>query len=62
MLPLLEEYQREYPQTSLFARGDSGFATDELYSLQLSDNAQPFADAVYPAPKTAAARIPGNTF
>lgn len=33
MLPLLEEYQREYPQTSLFARGDSGFATDELYSL-----------------------------
>ena len=33
MLPLLEEYQREYPQTALFARGDSGFATDELYSL-----------------------------
>ena len=33
MLSLLEEYQREYPQTALFARGDSGFATDELYSL-----------------------------
>ena len=33
MLPLLEEYQRDYPKTSLFARGDSGFATDELYSL-----------------------------
>ena len=33
MLPLLEEYQRDYPQTALFARGDSGFATDELYSL-----------------------------
>lgn len=33
MLPLLEEYQRDYPETALFARGDSGFATDELYSL-----------------------------
>ena len=33
MLPLLEEYQRDYPKTALFARGDSGFATDELYSL-----------------------------
>ena len=33
MLPLLEEYQRDYPSTALFARGDSGFATDELYSL-----------------------------
>ena len=33
MLPLLEEYQKEYPGTALFARGDSGFATDELYSL-----------------------------
>ena len=33
MLPLLEEYQKEYPETALFARGDSGFATDELYSL-----------------------------
>ena len=31
--PLLEEYQKEYPETALFARGDSGFATDELYSL-----------------------------
>lgn len=33
MLPLLEEYQRDFPKTALFARGDSGFATDELYSL-----------------------------
>ena len=33
MRPLLEEYQREYPSTALFARGDSGFATNELYSL-----------------------------
>lgn len=33
MLPLLEEFQRDYPETALFARGDSGFATDELYSL-----------------------------
>ena len=33
MLPLLEEYQRDYPETALFARADSGFATDELYSL-----------------------------
>ena len=33
MRPLLEEYQRDYPETALFARGDSGFATDELYSL-----------------------------
>ena len=33
MKPLLEEYQRKYPDISLFLRGDSGFATDELYSL-----------------------------
>ena len=33
MKPLLEEYQTNYPDTSLFLRGDSGFATDELYSL-----------------------------
>lgn len=33
MQPLLEEYQRDYPETALFARGDSGFATDELYRL-----------------------------
>ena len=33
MQPLLEEYQKDYPETALFARGDSGFATDELYSL-----------------------------
>lgn len=33
MLPLLEEYQRDYPETTLFAQGNSGFATDELCSL-----------------------------
>ena len=33
MRPLLEEYQTDYPDTALFLRGDSGFATDELYSL-----------------------------
>lgn len=33
MKPLLEEYQTEYPDIALFMRGDSGFATDELYSL-----------------------------
>ena len=33
MRPLLEEYQRDYPSTALFARGDSGFAANELYSL-----------------------------
>lgn len=31
--PLLEEYLSNYPDTALFLRGDSGFATDELYSL-----------------------------
>lgn len=33
MKPLLEEYQSKYPEISLFLRGDSGFATDELFSL-----------------------------
>ncbi len=33
MKPLLQEYQANYPDTALFLRGDSGFATDELYSL-----------------------------
>ena len=33
MLPLLEEYQQEYPSTALFAREDSGFAANELYTL-----------------------------
>ena len=33
MRPLLEEYQKEYHDTALFLRGDSGFATNELYSL-----------------------------
>jgi len=33
MSPLIEEYQTNYPEIALFLRGDSGFATDELYSL-----------------------------
>ena len=33
MRPLLEEYQKKYPNTALFLRGDSGFATDELYRV-----------------------------
>ena len=33
MRPLLEEYLAEYPDIALFLRGDSGFATNELYSL-----------------------------
>lgn len=31
MRPLMEEYRENYPNTALFLRGDSGFATDELY-------------------------------
>ena len=31
--PILNEYLNEYPDTAVFLRGDSGFATDELYSL-----------------------------
>jgi len=31
--PILNEYLNEYPDTAMFLRGDSGFATDELYSL-----------------------------
>ena len=33
MAPLMEEYQTNYPDIALFLRGDSGFATEELYSL-----------------------------
>lgn len=33
MRSLLEEYQTEYPDVALFLRADSGFATNELYSL-----------------------------
>ena len=33
MRPVLDEYVTEYPGIDLFLRGDSGFATDELYSL-----------------------------
>ena len=38
MRPLLEEYQEKYPNIALFLRGDSGFATSELYRL-CEDNA-----------------------
>ncbi len=31
MQPLLDEYQEEYPDIQLFLRGDSGFATPDLY-------------------------------
>lgn len=31
--PLLDEYTLRYPRTSLFVRGDSGFAMPELYEL-----------------------------
>jgi len=33
MRPLLKEYQERYPNIALFLRGDSGFATDELYRV-----------------------------
>ena len=33
MLPVLEEYTSRYRTTNLFVRGDSGFATPELYEL-----------------------------
>ena len=33
MAPLMEEYQTCYPDIALFLRGDSGFATNDLYSL-----------------------------
>ena len=33
MRPLMEEFQENYPNTALFLRGDSGFATNELYSV-----------------------------
>ena len=33
MRPLLEEYQEKYPNIALFPRGDSGFATSELYRV-----------------------------
>jgi len=32
MQPLLDEYQNDYPDIELFLRGDSGFATPELYT------------------------------
>jgi len=32
MQPLFDEYLNDYPDTALFLRGDSGFATPELYA------------------------------
>ena len=31
MIPLMQEYRKEYPSLSLYARGDSGFAIPDLY-------------------------------
>ncbi len=31
MQPLLDEYSTKYPDVHLFLRGDSGFATPDLY-------------------------------
>jgi Transposase DDE domain. len=33
MKPLMEEYKRDYPDIALFLRADSGFATNELYTV-----------------------------
>ena len=33
MIPLLKEYREKYPSMPLFLRGDSGFATPELYDV-----------------------------
>ncbi len=33
LLPILNEYQKKYPDVPLLLRGDSGFATPELYSI-----------------------------
>lgn len=33
MEPLLEEYRSEYPEMPLYLRGDSGFASPELYEI-----------------------------
>ena len=42
MRPLMEEYQKNYPDIALFLRGDSGFATDELYRV-CEDNRTSYA-------------------
>ena len=31
MVPLMQEYRKEYPSTPLYLRGDSGFASPDLY-------------------------------
>ena len=38
----MEEYQEKYPNIALFLRGDSGFATDELYRV-CEDNGTSYA-------------------
>ena len=61
--PVFQEYACEYPEIALFVRGDSGFATDELYtvceeyetkySIRLKENnilkklAEPITDRLY---------------
>lgn len=42
MIPLLKEYRTEYPSMPLYLRGDSGFATPELYDA-CEDNACEYA-------------------
>ena len=42
MEPLISEYRRNYPSIQLYARGDSGFATPELYDL-FEDNEVKYA-------------------
>ncbi len=42
MAPLIAEYRENYPGIQLYARGDSGFATPELYDL-FEDNGVKYA-------------------
>ena len=42
MEPLIAEYRENYPDIRLYARGDSGFATPELYDL-FEDNGVKYA-------------------
>ena len=42
MEPLIAEYRENYPDVQLYARGDSGFATPELYDL-FEDNGVKYA-------------------
>lgn len=50
MRPLLEEFRTKYPELPLYARGDSGFASPELYEA-LEDNACKYAIRLKDNPK-----------